>query len=96
MEFTIFRKTGEIRTVNGWDGDEGYDVEVDVSDDKVREDVFKILCEEYRSHFLGFGALERAAMKHFARNIIEDNDLWGAIIDNHRVELRDKYEEELC
>ena len=95
MTFKIFKKTGELRDRQGdWDGDEGYEEEIEISDEQVHNDVFNMICETYYMQFIKFGVITQKTMKHFARSIIEDNDLWDNLTENYRDDLCDKYSKE--
>lgn len=48
MTFKVFKKTGELRDHNGdWDGDEGYDFELEVAEEKVHRDIAEMLYNDY-------------------------------------------------
>lgn len=48
MIFKIFKKTGEYKDLNGdWDGDEGYEVEIEVPDEEVNKALPQIIYDCY-------------------------------------------------
>lgn len=48
MTFKVFHKTGELRDAHGeWDGDEGYDVEIEIAEEKVHRDIAEMILKDY-------------------------------------------------
>lgn len=98
MKFKIFKKTGEFYFVHDgiydYDGDNGYWTEIDVPREKVKTDVWNIVCSEYSLKFYLYERHEIEAMKDFAYRIIDDNDFWDALIENYSEQLQSQYEGE--
>lgn len=51
MTFKVFKKTGEFtREVNGeseWDGDDGYEVEMEIAEEKLHRDIAEMIYNDY-------------------------------------------------
>lgn len=104
MTFEIFKKTGEIHFdhngIDDYDGDTGYDVNIEVGDKEVHDDVvtmiyddcFKDSISEYCR--VGYYGTLRDKTKEQIKLLLDNLEAWDSTVDMYKDELHDKYEEE--
>lgn len=86
VEFIYFKKTGEIRDEDGeWDGDDGFEFEYEVDDERLLDAICKLIDEQYFE-----GKLNH---KNF-RNFVRDFDMFDTLIEGFEDELYDYFEKE--
>ena len=86
VEFTYFKKTGEIRDKDGeWDGDDGFEFEYEVDDERLLDAICKLIDEQYFE-----GKLNHKNFKNFVR----DFDMFDTLIEGFEYELHDYFEQE--
>lgn len=98
MTFTIFHKTGELRDAHGeWDGDEGYDVEIEIAEEKVRRDIAEMLYEDYIKGIEDNEVKNRlfGVILDRIEGLIGDLDCWDKATELYFDALREKYSEEI-
>ena len=94
MTFKIFKKTCELRDRNGdWDGDEGYEVEIEVPDEKIKNDLVAIVVDNYLPRMVS--EREHKLICEVVGKIIDDYELVDKMKKDFFDELRAMYEEEL-
>ncbi len=97
MEFTIFKRTGPIfrRDIFGemeYDGDKGYDTEIEIPDEEVHDDVEDMILNDY---FRSIREPEnREQLKGAIHKLLQDMDAHDKAVELYFDELRDKYEED--
>ena len=96
MKILTFKKTGElIRTVDGeeeWEGDLGYDVEIDVSDTEVKTCIADLLIDTYSKAEDKFSESERARLIRILIGVIDDYDLLDKLKEEFEEEIKVYYE----
>lgn len=96
MTFTIFHKTGELRDTQGdWDGDDGYDVEIEIAEEKVHRDIAEMIYDDYIEPMA-----HDEANYYFDRTLdviigmLDDLDCWESATRLYYDRLHEKYAEE--
>ena len=94
--FEYFKKTGEIRGRDGeWDGDEGFEFEYEVEDEKLLEAVVDLVYEDY---FMKTELADRCeyvfAVKKGIKKLINDYDNLDEYVEEYDDELKDYFEAE--
>lgn len=96
MTFTIFHKTGELRDKNGdWDGDDGYDVEIEIAEEKLHRDIVEMIYNNYIEPMA-----HDDANYYFDRTLdvivglIDDLDCWDKATKFYFDALKEKYQED--
>lgn len=104
MTFKVFIKTGERHFdrngIDDYDGDEGYDKDVEVDAETVHNDVVELVYQDYFAR--DFAELVepeskyemRRRVKESIKYFIEAVEAWDAAIDLYYAELNNKYAEE--
>lgn len=91
MTITVFHKTGEIYfNHNGYedyDGDEGYETEVDIPDSEVQEKIVELLIEY--SVPVTITESERGHLKTVINSLIDGYDLFDKLCEDCADELRE-------
>lgn len=97
MTFTIFKKTGEYIDSNGdWDGDEGYDIELEVAEEKVHRDIAEMLYNDYILCAMPLKTeykINYIAVREQIEKMLNDMDCWDLAIKFYYEDLQDKYQE---
>lgn len=96
MTFTVFHKTGELRDAQGdWDCDEGYDVEIEIAEEKAHRDIAEMIYNDYIEPMA-----HNDANYYFDRTLdvivgmLDDLDCWDGATELYFEALREKYSEE--
>ena len=96
MTFTIFHKTGELHDTQGdWDGDDGYDVEIEIAEEKVHRDIAEMIYNDYIEPMA-----HDEANYYFDRTLdmivgmLDDLDCWDSATELYYDRLHEKYAEE--
>ena len=98
MTFTIFHKTGELRDTQGdWDGDDGYDVEIEIAEEKVHRDIAEMLYEDYIKGIEDNEVKNRlfGVILDRIEGLIGDLDCWDKAMELYFSKLHEKYSEEI-
>jgi hypothetical protein len=95
MEFTYFKSTGVIFDKHGgYDGDDGYYFNYEVEKEELKLGVVELIINE---HFDGISAFKERHFEVVRKGIYKfiDNYLdWDELIEEHKEELQDMFEEE--
>lgn len=97
MTFTIFHKTGELRDTQGdWDGDDGYDVEIEIAEEKVHRDIAEMLYEDYIKGIEDNEVKNRlfGVILDRIEGLISDLDCWESATKLYYDRLHERYAEE--
>ena len=92
--FEYFKKTGEIFTENGWDGDEGYWITYEVDKEDLQDALVDILFYEMldKDDVKEIGRVGRVIVKDAIRKSIDLCDGWEVLFDEYEEELKDEFE----
>ncbi len=96
MTFTIFKKTGErhfeLGGIDDYDGDVGYEQEINVPDAQVKKTVEDLIITDY---FRDIRERENSSqIANAVHKLMGDLDMYDAAIEIYGDELRRQYEEE--
>lgn len=92
--FEYFKKTGEIFTEDGWDGDEGYYINYTVEDEELKEALVNILFYEFYTdkERKELGGMGRLFAKQGIRKSIDICEGWEALFEQYEEELKEEFE----
>ena len=97
MEFTYFKKTGElVDGFGGWDGDEGYEFAYEVEEHRLKRETVNIIFEEFFNKdmmdVLTYN--QKFKLKEGLQEFIETHCGWDYFFNEYRDDLKDEFEEE--
>lgn len=88
MTFKIFKKTGELKDHQGdWDGDEGYEEEIEISKSDVEKALVGIIVSDASRETLT--EREHNIASSIIKRVIVDNGLFEELCENYADQLND-------
>lgn len=99
MTFKVFKKTGELRNIHGdWDGDDGYDVEIEIAEEKVHRDIAEMIYNDYILRAMPLDCeweIDTLAVREQIEKVINELDCWDKATKLYFETLQEKYADEL-